>query len=246
MLKDKKALITGASRGIGRAIALDMAAHGANIAIIYAGNVAAAEETCRMIEEKGVRAFPFQCDVRDDQAVRETVKKAVLALEGLDILVNNSGIVRDGLIPLMKEDRFTSVIDTNLSGAYRMIRYSCMTMMKQGKGRIINISSVVGISGNAGQSNYAASKAGLIGLTKSVAKELGARGITCNAIAPGYIKTDMTDALPEDTRRALLDQLPLGRMGEPEDVAHLASFLASDLAGYITGGVFTVDGGMCV
>ena len=246
MLKDKKALITGASRGIGRAIALDMAAHGADIAFIYAGNVAAAEETCRLIEEEGARAFPFQCDVTDDQAVRETVKKAVLALGGLDILVNNSGIVKDGLIPLMKEDRFTSVIDTNLSGAYRMIRYSCMTMMKQGNGRIINISSVVGISGNAGQSNYAASKAGLIGLTKSVAKELGARGITCNAIAPGYIKTDMTDALPEDTRRALLSQLPLGRMGEPEDVAHLASFLASDLAGYITGGVFTVDGGMCV
>ena len=185
MLSGKKALITGGSRGIGRAIALAMAQNGADMAMIYAGNTAAAEETCDRALALGVRAECYQCDVASPEAAAETVQSVIADLGGLDILVNNAGIVRDTLVPMMKETDFTAVIETNLYGTYHMIRHSCMHFIRKRGGRIINLSSVVGIAGNAGQANYAAAKAGIIGLTKSVAKEFASRGVTCNAIAPG-------------------------------------------------------------
>ena len=244
MLKGKKALITGGSRGIGRAIALAMARQGADIALIYAGNEAAAQVTCQDIQALGVKALSYRCDVASEVAVAQTVPMIIRDLGGLDILVNNAGIVKDGLLPMMKEDDFTSVIDTNLLGTYHMIRYTSMHFIKQRSGRIINLSSVVGLSGNAGQANYAAAKAGIIGLTKSCAKEFASRGITCNAIAPGFIKTEMTDAIPENKMQLVINTIPLKRVGQPEDVANMAVFLASELASYITGAVFAVDGGM--
>lgn len=246
MLKGKKALITGGSRGIGRAIALAMAQNGADVAIIYAGNTAAAEETRALAQGMGVRAECYQCDVSSAEASARTIQAVIADLNGLDILVNNAGIVRDTLVPMMKESDFTDVIETNLYGTYHMIRHSCMHFIRKRGGRIINLTSVVGITGNAGQANYAAAKAGIIGLTRSVAREFAARGVTCNAIAPGFISTDMTGSLKPDTVKAVLDAIPMKRMGTPEEVAALAVFLASDAASYITGAVFPVDGGMCV
>ena len=246
MLRGKKALITGGSRGIGRAIALAMARQGADIALIYAGNETAALATCRDIQDVGVKAYTYRCDVACEAAVAQTLPLIMRDLGGLDILVNNAGIVKDVLLPMMKEADFTSVIETNLIGTYHMIRQTSMHFIRQRGGRIINLSSVVGLSGNAGQANYAAAKAGIIGLTKSCAKEFAPRGITCNAIAPGFIKTDMTDAIPDAKMQLVLDAIPLKRIGQPEDVANMAVFLASDLSSYITGAVFTVDGGMSI
>jgi len=244
MLSGKTALVTGGSRGIGKAIALAMASAGADIAIIYANQNQAAQETCELIRQMGRKAEAYCCNVADELAAAQTSKDVIRDFGGLDILVNNAGIVRDTLLPMMKELDFTSVIETNLYGTYHMIRAAAMHFVRQRSGRIINISSIVGLNGNAGQANYAAAKAGILGLTKSVAKEFGSRGVTCNAIAPGYIQSDMTDTLPQDKVQAYLDNIPLKRPGTPEDVAALATFLASDAASYITGAVITVDGGL--
>lgn len=246
MLKGKTALITGASRGIGRAIALNMAKNGADVAIVYAGNEAAAKETCALAQVHGVKARIFRCDVAGFEQTKALVSEVVDAFGGVDILVNNAGIVRDGLVLSMKEADFDSVIDTNLKGAFNMIKHTYGHFMKKRAGRIINISSVAGIMGNAGQANYSSAKAGMIGLTKSVAKELAGRGVTCNAIAPGFIETDMTDMLAEKVKEGALNAIPMKRMGTPDDVANLAVFLAGDGAGYITGEIIKVDGGLCI
>lgn len=246
MLEGKVALVTGGSRGIGRAIALKFAAEGADVAILYAGNTTAAGETALEIEKLGRRALVLQCDVADAAAVDAAVKETIGALGGIDILVNNAGIVRDKLVLSMKREDFDAVVDTNLGGCFNTVKACYSHFMKKRAGRIINISSVVGLMGNAGQANYAAAKAGLIGLTKSVAKELAARGVTCNAIAPGFIETEMTDELSEKAREAMLGLIPAKRAGSAEEVANAAIFLASDLAAYITGEVLRVDGGMCM
>ncbi len=237
MLKGKTAVITGASRGIGEAIAHKFASLGANVAVIYAGNNIAAEKVCKNCQEEyGVKAVSYQCDVSDFDAVKQTVASIKADFGTVHILVNNAGITRDGLCAMMKEDDFSSVIDTNLKGAFNFIRHCSGMFLKNREGSIINIASVVGLTGNAGQSNYAASKAGLIGLTKSVAKELASRGIRCNAIAPGFIKTDMTEAQADNP---LLAAVPLGRMGEVSDIAEAAAYLAT--ANYVTGEVLRVD-----
>lgn len=241
ILSGKTALVTGASRGIGRAIALKLASLGADIAVIYAGRADAAQDVCGELETMGVKAQAFQCDVSDFTAAKQTVAAVKAAFGTVDILVNNAGVTRDGLIAMMGEETFDAVLDTNLKGAFHMIRHCTPLFMRQRHGKIINLSSVVGLSGNAGQANYAASKAGLIGLTKSVAKELASRNVTCNAVAPGYIRTEMTQDLADG---ALLAAIPLSRPGEPEDVAELVAFLASPAADYITGEVIRIDGGM--
>ena len=245
MLRGKTAVITGASRGIGAAICEKLASLGADVALIYAGNEAAA----RAVRDKcasgyGVKALAYRCDVADFEAVKETVSLIKADFGGVDILVNNAGITRDGLIARMKESDFDDVVDVSLKGAFNMIRHCSGFFIRARSGKIINISSVAGITGNAGQSNYAAGKAGLIGLTKSVARELAGRGVTCNAIAPGFIATDMTAGL--DERSALLASIPLGRVGTPRDVAELAAFLAGSGSDYITGEVFRVDGGLAM
>jgi 3-oxoacyl-[acyl-carrier protein] reductase len=242
MLKGKIAVVTGASRGIGRAIAYRLASAGADIAAIYAGNREAAEELCRSCREAfGVHAAAYACDVSDYDAVKETVDQIKADFGTVHILVNNAGITRDGLAARMKQADFDAVIDTNLKGAFYMIRHCSGMFLRNGEGCIINISSVAGLTGNAGQVNYAASKAGLIGLTKSVAKELASRGIRCNAIAPGFIRTGMTAS---QTENPLLNMVPLGTMGEPEDVAQAALYLAT--AKYVTGEVLRVDGGIAM
>lgn len=242
MLKGKTAIVTGGSRGIGEAIAYKLASLGADIAVIYAGNISAAGKVCEKCrQEYGVTARPYQCDVADFTATKETVAEIKADFGAAHILVNNAGITRDGLVARMKEADFDAVMDTNLKGAFHMIRHCTGMFLKNREGCIINISSVSGLAGNAGQANYSASKAGLIGLTKSVAKELASRGIRCNAIAPGFIATDMTAGLAEEP---LLSMIPLGRMGTPADVAEAAAFLAT--AGYITGEVLRVDGGMAM
>lgn len=246
MLKGKTAVVTGGSRGIGKAIALKMAESGADVAIVYAGNEAAAQETCGLIEQCGVKAKAYRCDVADDAQTKELIGTILGDFGGIDILVNNAGITRDGLILSMKEEDFDTVLDTNLKGAFHMIKHTYRNFMKKRSGRIINITSVSGITGNAGQANYSSAKAGLIGLTKSTAKELAARNVTCNAIAPGFIDTDMTAALPEKVIEAAVDAIPLKRMGSPADIANLAVFLAGDEAGYITGEVIKIDGGLCM
>lgn len=246
MLKDKTALITGASRGIGRAIALKMAEAGANVAVVYAGNEEKAEEICREICAMGRIARHYRCDVSDDAMCKQTVEKVIADFGGIDVLVNNAGIVKDGLVLSMKQEDFDRVLDVNLRGTFSMIHHTYSHFMRKRRGRIINITSVVALSGNAGQANYASAKAGIIGLTKSVAKELAGRGVTCNAIAPGYIATDMTDALSEKTRESMTAQIPMKRPGAPEDIANAAVFLASDNAGYITGEVLRVDGGLAM
>ena len=242
MLKGKTAIITGGSRGIGRAIARRLASMGADIAVIYAGNAEAAINVCLQIrEESGVKAEAYQCDVSDFSAVKETVAGIRADFGTAHILVNNAGITRDGLAAMMREEDYDAVLDTNLKGAFNMIRHCAGLFIRNREGCIINISSVAGIMGNAGQCNYAASKAGLIGLTKSVARELAPKGIRCNAIAPGFIVTDMTDSQADNP---LLERIPLGRMGSPEDVADAAAYLAA--AEYVTGEVLRVDGGIAM
>ena len=243
-LNGKTALVTGASRGIGRAIALRLAEDGANVAVIYAGSADKAEAVVNEITALGVNAKAYQCNVADSAAVNETVKAVTNDLGKIDILVNNAGITRDGLMLRMKDEDFDAVLDTNLKGAFNMIRACYSGFIRKKSGRSINISSVSGIMGNAGQANYSASKAGVIGLTKSVARELASRGITCNAVAPGFIQTDMTENLGDNN--PLLNSIPLGRMGKPEDIAAAVAFLASDSAAYITGEVLKVDGGLAI
>ncbi|MDY2965524.1 MAG: 3-oxoacyl-[acyl-carrier-protein] reductase [Megasphaera massiliensis] len=243
-LTGKTAIVTGGSRGIGRAAALTLAEAGADVAVIYAGNTAAAEETVRLIEEKGRKGLAIQCDVADEAAVTAMVKDVKKELGRIDILVNNAGITRDGLLMIMKEADWQAVLDTNLTGAFHCTKAVTRLMMKQRSGSIINITSVVGETGNAGQANYAAAKAGLIGFTKSVAKELASRNIRCNAITPGCIETDMTAVLGEDTVDAMIKTIPMGRVAQPEEVAKAVLFLASDDASYITGQTLNVDGGM--
>lgn len=242
MLKGKTAIITGGGRGLGAAIACRFASMGADIAIIYSGSHRAAQDICqRCSEESGAKALAYQCDVADFEAVKETVAKIKEDFGTAHILVNNAGITCDGLIATMKEEDFDKVIDVNLKGAFNMIRHCTGFFIRNREGCIINISSVSGLMGNAGQSNYAASKAGLIGLTKSVAKELAARNIRCNAIAPGFIATDMTG---DQADNPLLKMIPLGRMGNPEDVAQAAAYLA--VAAYVTGEVLRIDGGLAM
>lgn len=243
-LNGKTALVTGASRGIGRAIALRLAEDGANVAVIYAGSADKAKAVVNEITALGVNAKAYRCNVADSAAVNETVKAVTNDLGKIDILVNNAGITRDGLMLRMKDEDFDAVLDTNLKGAFNMICACYSGFIRKKSGRIINISSVSGIMGNAGQANYSASKAGVIGLTKSVARELASRGITCNAVAPGFIQTDMTENLGDNN--PLLNSIPLGRMGKPEDIAAAVAFLASDSAAYITGEVLKVDGGLAI
>ncbi|MBO6161892.1 MAG: 3-oxoacyl-[acyl-carrier-protein] reductase [Eubacterium sp.] len=240
----KTAIVTGGSRGIGRGIAERLAEGGANVLITYAGNAAAAREVVDSLTAKGVKAGAVQADAADPESAAKIVAAATDLGGSVDILVNNAGIARDNLLIRMKDEEFDAVIATNLRGVYAMMKAVAKPMMKARYGRIINISSVVGVYGNAGQVNYAAAKAGVIGMTKSVAKELGSRGITCNAVAPGFIETDMTAVLPENVKEELKKQIVLGRLGQVEDIAEAVGFLASDKASYITGQVLEVAGGL--
>ena len=242
----KIALFTGGSRGIGRAVCLALAKSGADVAVNYAGKEGAAQQTCRMCEELGARTLAIQADVADNAQVNAMVDQVIAQFGRLDILVCNAGITRDNLLMRMAEQDFDQVIATNLKGVWNCMKAVCRPMMKQRWGRIVSMSSVVGVAGNAGQVNYAASKAGVIGMTKSLARELGSRGVTVNAIAPGFIETDMTAVLPENIKEGLLGSIPLGRLGQAEEVAALAAFLCSEQAGYITGQVIHVDGGMAM
>ncbi|MGA8943553.1 MAG: 3-oxoacyl-[acyl-carrier-protein] reductase [Thermoactinomyces sp.] len=246
MLTDKVAVVTGGSRGIGRAIALSLAKAGADVAIFYAGNHTAAEETVAAIRETGRKAAAFQVDVSRSDQVEKAFKEVQSSLGQVNILVNNAGITRDNLLMRMKEDEWDQVIDTNLKGVFLCTKAVARSMMKQRSGRIINISSVVGVAGNPGQANYVAAKAGVIGLTKTTARELASRGITVNAVAPGYIETDMTAGLDEQIKQQMLAAIPLATFGKPEDIAELVTFLASDSARYITGQTIHVDGGIAM
>lgn len=244
LLDGKIALVTGGSRGIGRAVAIELAKEGAAVAINYAGNKAAAEEVQSIITQMGGKAMIIQADVSDEKSAMQMVEEVIAQLGGIDILVNNAGITRDGLFIRMKEEDWNAVINTNLTGIFNCTKVAAKYMMKKRSGRIINMSSVSGIMGNAGQTNYAAAKAGVIGFTKSLAREMASRGITVNAVAPGFIATDMTAAMPEKAQEQVLTSIPLGKMGKPEDIANAVLFLASDKASYITGQVIHVDGGM--
>ena len=242
MLNGKTAVVTGGSRGIGEAIVYKLASMGANIAVIYAGNAAAAEKVCKKCGQRySVEARAYQCNVADFSAVKEAVVKIRADFGTVQFLVNNAGITHDGLLAMMKEEDFDAVLDTNLKGAFNMIRHMAGLFIRAREGCIINITSVSGMMGNAGQCNYSASKAGLIGLTKSVAKELAPKGIRCNAVAPGFIATDMTG---NQTDNPLLDMIPLSKMGEPEDVADAVAYLAA--AKYVTGEMLRVDGGIAM
>lgn len=243
-MRGKTAIVTGGSRGIGRAVCLELAAQGANIVLCYAGNEAAAQETAEACRALGVEVESVRCNVADSKDVKNLIDTAVKTFGSLDILVNNAGITKDGLLLTMKETDFDAVIETNLRGTFLCTKAAARVMLRQKSGRIINLSSVVGLRGNAGQANYSASKAGVIGLTKSAAKELAARGVTVNAVAPGFIETDMTAAMPEVAKTATLAAIPLAHMGAAEDIAKAVAFLAGDGAGYITGQVLAVDGGM--
>ncbi len=244
LLEGKNAIVTGGSQGIGRAIALKLAENGANVAILYVGDRERGAAVAKEIEALGVKALDIYCNVADFEESKTAVDEAVKAFGRIDILINNAGITRDNLILKMSEAEFDAVISVNLKGAFNMIKHTYPLFMRQRYGRTVSISSVVGLGGNKGQANYSASKAGIIGLTKSAAKELASRGATYNAIAPGFIETDMTAVLSEDAKKAMCAQIPMQRTGKPEDVANIALFLASDMASYVTGEVIRCDGGM--
>ncbi|MCM2979754.1 3-oxoacyl-[acyl-carrier-protein] reductase [Niallia circulans] len=243
-LAGKVAVVTGASRGIGKSIALELAKQGADVVVNYAGSVDRANEVVKEIEALGRKAMSIQCDVSDSDAVNAMMKEVLDAFGSLDILVNNAGITRDNLLMRMKDSEWDDVINTNLKGVFLCTKAVTRPMMKQRKGRIINITSIVGVTGNPGQANYVAAKAGVIGFTKTTAKELAQRNITVNAIAPGFITTDMTDKLTEEVKNGMLTQIPLGQFGKPEDIANAVVFLASDESSYITGQTLHIDGGM--
>ena len=243
---EKTAVVTGGSRGLGRAICLELARGGANVVLCYAGNEAAANETAAACESLGAKAVAIRCDVSKEDEVKALMDAALKTFGRIDILVNNAGITRDGLLLRMSEADFDAVLNANLKGAFLCCKEAARRMVRQRHGRIINLSSVVALRGNAGQANYAASKAGLIGLTKSLAKELAGRNITVNAVAPGLIETDMTAALPEAVRTGMLHSIPAGRAGKPEDVANAAAFFAAEQSSYLTGQVLCVDGGMAM
>lgn len=246
MLQDKIAIVTGASRGIGRAIAKSLAREGATVIVNYNGSEAKAEEVVKEIEADGGKAEAVQCNVSDYENAGNMIKQVLEKYKRVDILVNNAGITKDNLMMAMSEHDFDDVLDINLKGSFNCIKHLTRSMLKQRAGRIINISSVSGVLGNAGQANYCASKAGLIGLTKSVARELGSRGITVNAVAPGFITTEMTEVLSEEVKAAATNSIPMKRFGTTDDIADTVVFLASDKAGYITGQVICVDGGMAM
>ncbi|HDI7450371.1 TPA: 3-oxoacyl-[acyl-carrier-protein] reductase [Staphylococcus aureus] len=240
----KSALVTGASRGIGRSIALQLAEEGYNVAVNYAGSKEKAEAVVEEIKAKGVDSFAIQANVADADEVKAMIKEVVSQFGSLDVLVNNAGITRDNLLMRMKEQEWDDVIDTNLKGVFNCIQNATPQMLRQRSGAIINLSSVVGAVGNPGQANYVATKAGVIGLTKSAARELASRGITVNAVAPGFIVSDMTDALSDELKEQMLTQIPLARFGQDTDIANTVAFLASDKAKYITGQTIHVNGGM--
>lgn len=246
MLENKVAVVTGGSRGIGQAIAIRLASGGCDVVIFYSSNQSAAQETIDKIQQTGKQGIALKVDVASSEQVDQAMKEVLSTFGKIDILVNNAGVTRDNLLVRMKEDDWNDVIDINLKGVFLCTKAVARSMMKQRSGRIVNISSVVGVSGNPGQANYVAAKAGVIGLTKSNAKELASRGITVNAIAPGFIKTDMTSVLDESTKDTLLNEIPLGRFGNPEDIAEAVAFLSSDEASYITGQTIHVDGGMVI
>jgi 3-oxoacyl-[acyl-carrier protein] reductase len=246
MLTGKIALVTGASRGIGAGVAKKLAANGAFVYVNYNGSQARADEVVNEIKAAGGEAEAIQCDVADFDKCKEMIDKIIADKGRIDILVNNAGITRDDLLMKMSEDEFDAVISTNLKGCFNTIRHASRYLLKQRAGKIINMSSVSGVAGNAGQANYSAAKAGVIGLTKSVAKELSSRGINCNAIAPGFIETEMTAAMTDKAKEATIAAIPLGRTGQPEDIAKAVLFLASDMSDYITGQVINVDGGMII
>lgn len=246
MLKEKVAVVTGASRGIGKAIALKLASMDMTVIVNYAGSKEKAENVVKEIEEKGGRAEAIQCDVSDFTQCQKMIEDVHKRYGSIDALVNNAGITRDGLVMAMKEEEFDDVIATNLKGTFNCIRFVSRIMMKQRHGKIINMSSVSGVAGNAGQVNYSAAKAGVIGITKSMARELASRNVNVNAIAPGFIETDMTDALSDKVKEQAVSQIPLGRFGKAEEVAELAGFLAGNNSNYITGQVFHIDGGMVI
>jgi len=243
-LSGKVALVTGASRGLGRAIAVKLAAMGAQVAINYLANEAEADKVSQLITQQGGKSITVRADVRDSEAVKSMARRITDQWGRIDILVNNAGITRDGLLPRMSDEAWDEVIDTNLRGAYLCTKFVLRSMMNLNWGRIINISSLAGLSGNQGQANYSASKGGLIAFTKSVAREVGPRNITANVIAPGFFVTDMTDKLPPEVREAILARIPLKRYGTPEELSELAGFLASDRASYITAQVICIDGGV--
>lgn len=240
------AIVTGGSRGIGRAVAMRLAKDGMNLVINYRGNSAAAEETERLCRELGAEVLLVQGDVSSAEDCEKLATQAKEAFGRVDVLVNNAGITRDGLLARMTEEDFRAVLDVNLVGPWNMMKAVNRIMMKQRYGRIVNLSSVTGLMGNMGQTNYAAAKAGIVGMTKSYAREVAGRGITVNAVAPGFIDTDMTEAMPEGAKDKIITGIPMGRTGKPEDVAEAVAFLASEQAGYITGEVLRVDGGMAM